>query len=48
MAWTLLAGSVGLLVVCWAFFFAVPIVFSVVAVGLAGMAVVRLRAESVA
>ncbi|MDQ6634485.1 MAG: hypothetical protein M3Z10_06965 [Gemmatimonadota bacterium] len=48
MAWTLLLGSVGLLVVCWAFFFAVPIVFSAVAVLLAGMAVVALRAESTA
>jgi hypothetical protein len=47
MAWTLLLGSIGLLVLCWAFFFAVPIVFSVVAVACAGMAVVRLRAESV-
>jgi hypothetical protein len=46
MAVTLLVGCVGLLVLCWAFFFSPAIVFSVVAVWVAGMAVVRLRAES--
>ncbi len=46
MAITLLVGCVGLLVLCWAFFFAVPVVFSAVAVGCAGMGVVRLRGES--
>jgi hypothetical protein len=46
MAVTLLVGSVGLLVLGWMFFFTPPIVFSVAAVGCAGMAVVRLRAEA--
>jgi hypothetical protein len=46
IAVTLLVGCVGLLVLCWAFFFTPPIVFSVVAVGCAGMAVARLRAEA--
>ena len=45
MAVTLLAGSIGLLVLCWGFFFIPPIVFSVAAVGCATAAVVRLRAE---
>jgi hypothetical protein len=46
MAVTLLLGSVGLLVLGWMFFFTPPIVFSLAAVGCAGMAVVRIRAES--
>ncbi|MFL5607564.1 MAG: LIC_13387 family protein [Gemmatimonadaceae bacterium] len=45
MAVTLLLGSVGLLVLCWAFFFTPPVVFSAVAVACASMAVVRLRGE---
>lgn len=46
MAVTLLAGSIGLLVLCWGFFFLPPIVFSAVEVGCAGAAVMRLRREA--
>jgi hypothetical protein len=45
VAMTLLVGSVGLLVLGWMFFFTAPIVLSLAAVGCAGMAVTRLRAE---
>jgi len=44
----LLVGLTANLVVVVAFFFTAPIVFSIVAVGVAGMAVVRLRSESLA
>ena len=45
LAVTLLFGSIGLLVVCWCFFFAVPIVFSALAVILSIGAIVALRAQ---
>jgi len=46
MAVTLLVGSVGLLVLGLEFFFAAPILFSGVAVGVAGWVVVLLRRET--
>jgi hypothetical protein len=44
-AWTLLVGSVGLLVVSWGFFFTAPVVCSAGAVLCALMGVVALRRE---
>ena len=46
LAVTLLLGSIGLLVVCWCFFFAAPIAFSALAVTLAGGAIVALRSST--
>lgn len=45
MTITLLAGCVGLLVLCWSFFFWPPIVFSIGAVACAAAAMLRLRQE---
>ena len=46
MAYTFLLGSVGLLVVSWGFFFAAPVVMSLLAVLLAAGAVVQLGREA--
>ena len=48
MAMTLLIGCIANMVVTLAFFFAAPMVFSIVVVVCAGMAVLRLRSESLA